>query len=162
MEEGNLAAYYRSGSHPKIEDRIAATGVPYDRRDPEFEKKMAPCVSYVAHELFNKGRYTQALELADKNIDNGAGRGMDYYIKGECLLASQDSQESNTLARESLLKARETYSNDLPTLKALIVSDIRLGMRDEARTLLDEFKELAKDKDDELIWADGMFMNIAE
>lgn len=160
MEEGNLTAYYMSGSHPKIEDRIAATGIPYDRRDAEFEKKMAPCVSYVAQVLYVKGRYSQAMELIEQNISNGAGRGMDYYIKGECLLASQDSQESNTLARESLLKARETYTDGLPTLKALIVSDIRLGMQDEARTLLAEFKELAKDKEEERIWADGMLMNI--
>lgn len=162
MEEGNLAAYYKSGSHPKIEDRIAATGIPYDRRDPEFEKKMAPCISFVAQVLYGKGRYTQAMELADQNINNGAGRGMDYYIKGECLLASQDSPESNTLARESLLKARETYTDGLPALKALIVSDIRLGIRDEARNLLNEFKELAKDKEEERIWAEGMLMNITQ
>ena len=162
MEEGNLTAYYRSGSHPKIEDRIAATGIPYNRRDPEFEKKMAPCASYVAQVLYAKGRYSQAMELADRNINNGAGRGMDYYIKGECLLAAQDSEESNTLARESLLKARETFTDGLPTLKALIVSDIRLGMRDEARTLLAEFRELAKDKEEERIWAEGMLMNIAQ
>ena len=162
MEEGNLAAYYKSGSHPKIENRIAATGIPYDRRDPEFEKKMAPCISYVTQILYGKGRYTQAMELADQNINNGVGRGMDYYIKGECLLAVQDSEESNTLARESLLKARETYTDGLPTLKALIVSDIRLGMLDEARNLLNEFKELAKDKEEERIWAEGMLMNVIQ
>lgn len=162
MEEGNLAAYYKSGSHPKIEDRIAATGIPYDRRDSEFEKKIAPCISYVAQVLYGKGRYTQAMELTDQNINNSAGRGMDYYIKGECLLASQDSPESNTLARESLLKARETHADRLLTLKALIVADIRLGMRDEARSFLNEFKELAKDKEEECIWADGMLMNIAQ
>lgn len=162
MEEGNLAAYYKSGNHPKIEDRIAATGIPYDRRDAGFEKKMAPCISFVAQVLYGKGRYTQALELADRNISNGAGRGMDYYIKGECLLAFQDSPESNTLARESLLKARETFNDGLPMLKALIVSDIRLGMYDEARTLLAEFKELAEDKEEERLWAEGMMMNIAQ
>ena len=162
MEEGNLAAYYKSGNHPKIEDRIAATGIPYDRRDAGFEKKMAPCISFVAQVLYGKGRYTQALELADRNISNGAGRGMDYYIKGECLLAFQDSPESNTLARESLLKARETFNDGLPMLKALIVSDIRLGMYDEARTLLGEFKELAEDKEEERLWAEGMMMNIAQ
>lgn len=162
MEEGNLAAYYKSGNHPKIEDRIAATGIPYDRRDAGFEKKMAPCISFVAQVLYGKGRYMQALELADRNISNGAGRGMDYYIKGECLLAFQDSPESNTLARESLLKARETFNNGLPMLKALIVSDIRLGMYDEARTLLAEFKELAEDKEEERLWAEGMMMNITQ
>lgn len=162
MEEGNLAAYYKSGNHPKIEDRIAATGIPYDRRDAGFEKKMAPCISFVAQVLYGKGRYTQALELADRNISNGAGRGIDYYIKGECLLAFQDSPESNTLARESLLKARETFNDGLPMLKALIVSDIRLGMYDEARTLLAEFKELAEDKEEERLWAEGMMMNIAQ
>lgn len=162
MEEGNLAAYYKSGNHPKIEDRIAATGIPYERRDADFEKKMAPCVSYVAQILYSKGRYAQAMELANQNINNGVGRGMDYYIMGECLLATQDSEESNTLARESLLKARETYTDGLPSLKALIVSDIRLGMRDEARNLLDEFKELAKDKEEERIWAEGIMMNLAQ
>jgi len=160
MEEGNLAAYYKSGSHPKIEDRIAATGIPFNRKDPEFEKKMAPCISYVAQVLFNKGRYSQAMELVNQNINNGVGRGMDYYIMGECLLASQDSEESNTQARVALMKARETFSDGFTTLKALIVSDIRLGMREEAHNLLCEFKELAKGNQEELIWADGVMMNI--
>lgn len=102
------------------------------------------------------------MDLVDRNIGNGVGRGVDHYIKGECLLASQDSEESNTSARESLLKARETYSDGLATLKALIVADIRLGMRDEARSLLDEFKELAGDKEEERAWAEGMLMNIAQ
>lgn len=160
MEEGNLAAYYKSGSHPKIEDRIAATGVPYERRDVEFEKKMAPCVSYVAQILYGRGRYSQAMAQVDRNIGNDAGSGMDYYIKGECLLASQDTQESNLLARECLLKAKETYTDGLPTLKALIVTDIRLGNRDEAISFLKEFKNIAKDNEEERVWADGMLNNL--
>lgn len=162
MEEGNLAAYYKSGSHPKIEDRIAATGIPYERRDSLFEKKMAPCVSYVAQVLYGKGRYSQAMGLAGQNIANGAGRGADYYIKGECLLASQDSEESNAEARECLLKARETYVDGNAALKSLIVADIRLGMFDEARTLLGEFKTLESIKEEDRVWADGMLMNIAQ
>lgn len=66
------------------------------------------------------------------------------------------------MARESMLKAREIYSNDLSVLKGLIVADIRLGMKDEARDLLGEFKELAKDKEEDRLWADGMLMNIAQ
>lgn len=162
MEEGNLAAYYKSGSHPKIEDRIAATGIPYERRDSLFEKKMAPCVSYVAQVLYGKGRYSQAMGLAGQNIANGAGRGADYYIKGESLLASQDSEESNAEARECLLKARETYVDGNAALKSLIVADIRLGMFDEARTLLGEFKTLESIKEEDRVWADGMLMNIAQ
>lgn len=161
IEEGNLAAYYKSGSHPRIEDRIAATGKPYDRRDAEFEKKMASCISFVSQVRYGFGRYSQAMEQADKNINNGVGRGIDYYIKGECLLASQDTEESNTLARESLLKARETFADGLPTLKALIISDIRLGKKEEAMNLLCELKELAKDNEEELLWAEGTRLTIA-
>lgn len=162
MEEGNLAAYYKSGSHPKIEDRIAATGIPYERRDSTFEKKMAPCVSFVAQQMYTKGRYSQALDIAGQNISNGVGRGMDYYIKGECLLAAFDSDEANAEARESLLKARETYIDGLPTLKALIVADLRLGLHNEAKSLLEEFSVLAKDKEEEKFWAQSMMQNIEE
>lgn len=162
IEEGNLAAYYKSGSHPKIEDRLAATGIPYERRDSTFEKKMAPCVSFVAQQMYTKGRYSQALDIAGQNISNGVGRGMDYYIKGECLLAAFDSDETNAEARESLLKARETYTDGLPTLKALIVANLRLGLVDEAKSLLEEFSALAKDKEEERIWAQSMMQNIGE
>lgn len=161
-EEGNLAAYYKSGSHPKIEDRLAATGIPYERRDSTFEKKMAPCVSFVAQQMYTKGRYYQALDIAGQNISNGVGRGMDYYIKGECLLAAFDTDETNAEARESLLKARETYTDGLPTLKALIVADLRLGLSDEAKSILEEFSILAKDKEEERIWAQSMMQNIGE
>lgn len=80
LEEGDLESYYHSGNHPKIEDRIFATGMPYERRDTTFEKKMASCVSYVAKELYAMGRYSQALEFTQQNIENNVGRGLDHYI----------------------------------------------------------------------------------
>ena len=161
LEEGDLAAYYQSGNHPKIEDRIAATGVPYEKRDSTFEKKMAPCVTYVAQILYSKGRYSQALEYANQNINNHAGRGMDYYIKGECLLATSDSYETNVEAREAIIKARETYTDGLPSLKAQIVADVRLGYADEAKELLNKMMELTKDKEEERIWAKNMLDNLS-
>lgn len=160
MEEGDLAAYYRSGNHPKIEDRIAATGVPYDKRDIEFEKKMAPCVTYIAQLMYTRGRYSQALQYVNQNINNGVGRGIDYYIKGECMLAAYDSEETNMEAKKSLLKAKETYKDGLPTLKALIITDLRLGDKEEATNWLNEFIELTKDNEEERIWAQNMLMNL--
>ena len=160
LEEGNLEAYYKSGNHPKIEDRIAATGVPYERQDIEFEKKMAPCVTYVAQLLYTNGRYSQAIQFVNQNINNGVGRGIDYYIKGECLLAAFDSEETNNEAKLSLLKAKETYSDGLPTLKALIIADLRLGNKAEAIEQLHEFIKLTEDKEEEKIWAQNMLMNI--
>ena len=160
MEEGNLAAYYKSGDHPKIEDRIAATGTPYERRDTEFEKKMAPCVSYVGQVMWTKGRYSQALELCERNISNESGRGIDYYIKGECLLAAFDSDETNTIARESLLKAREVYPDGIPTIKALVIANIRLGNKEEAKSLLNECIMLSQDNEEERIWATNMLQNL--
>jgi len=160
MEEGNLAAYYHSGSHPKIEDRIAATGIPYDRRDSEFERKVGVCVSYVSQQMYEKGRYSQAMELVNQNITNGVGRGMDYYIKGECLLATYDDIEHNSEARESLLKAREFTPESLPALKALIVTNLRLGNISEARSLLKEFDQLVKDMPEEQEWSQSMKLTI--
>ncbi|MDD6773213.1 MAG: M48 family metalloprotease [Bacteroidales bacterium] len=160
IEEGDLSAYYKSGSHPKIEDRIAATGCPYERHDAEFEKKMAPCVSFVAQQLYAKGRYNQTLEMVERNIANGVGRGMDYYIKGECLLAIYDSEETNTQALESLLKARETFTDGLATIKALVIVNLRLGNRTEAQNLLNEFITLVKDNEEEKLWAQGMLQNL--
>lgn len=160
LEEGNLAAYYKkSGDHPSIEERIAATGIPYERRDSAFEKKIASCVSYVGWEMWKKGRYSQALELCEQNISSGAGHGIDYYIKGECLLATFDSYETNFAARESLLKAREIYPNDILVIKALVAANIRLGNKEEARSLLGECIKLSKDEENR-IWATNMLKNI--
>ena len=161
MEEGNLAAYYKSGSHPKIEDRIAATGVPYERRDSTFEKKMAPCVSYVANELYGKGRYTQAMEYVNRNITNHVGRGMDYYIKGECLLATEDTEESNLEAKESLLVAKESYFNKSAAIKALVIADVRLGSKDEAVELLNELISMKSISEADLTWGQSMLQNLA-
>lgn len=68
---------------------------------------------------------------------------------GVCPFAAPDTQELDSLARESLLKA-------------LIVTDIRLGILDEAYGLLHKFKELVKDKREERIWAEGMLKNITQ
>ena len=86
---------------------------------------------------------------------------MDYYIKGECLLATSDSYETNVEAREAIIKARETYTDGLPSLKAQIVADVRLGYADEARELLNKMMELTKDKEEERIWAKNMLDNLS-
>lgn len=160
LEEGDLAAYYRSGNHPRIEDRIAATGIPFERRDSTFEKMMAPCVSYIAQVLYDKGRYTQAMELANRNISNNVGRGSDYLISGECLLAGYDTYETNSLACMMLQKAHSMSSSNLRILKSLIVANMRAGFREEARALLEKFSSMARDKEEEAAWAENMMLNI--
>ncbi|MBQ3743097.1 MAG: M48 family metalloprotease [Bacteroidales bacterium] len=160
LEEGNLEAYYSSGNHPKIEDRIAATGIPYDRTDATFEKKMASCISYLAQVKYEQGRYTEALALVTRNIENGIGRGIDYYLRGECLLNSFDSEETNTEAVEMLQKAKESYYDGISAIKALTVAQIRTGQVEEARNLLTELKESAGCSKDDRIWADNMLMNL--
>lgn len=153
LNEGDLQAYYHSGKHPRIEDRIAATGTPYEKRDSTFEKRIASCVSYSAMGRFTNGRFSQALEMVNQNDFNGVASGLDYYVKGECILALYDSAETNNQARESFLKARELYPTDASILKSLIISDIRLGLKDEAKALLDEYISLARNDNKELTWA---------
>ena len=160
LEEGNLSAYYKSGNHPKIEDRISATGVPYERRDSTFEKRMASCISNVAQMIYSNGRYEQAMEYARRNIDNGVARAMDHYLIGECLLACYDTEDTNNQAREALLKAREVYVDGIPTIKALIVANMRLGKNDESKDLLNELKGWSHATEDDRLWAQNMLINL--
>ena len=160
LAEGNLDAYYKSGNHPKIEDRIAATGTPYDRTDPDFEKKMATCVSYLAQHKYAQGRYDEALEMVNRNIESGAGRGMDYYIKGECLLTVYNTEESNAQALEALLKAKDARQGGIPALKALTIAQLRSGNAEAARNLLDEIKTVAFMDEATSQWADNILMTL--
>lgn len=161
IEEGNLSAYYKSGKHPKIEDRIAATGVPYLRSETDYEKKIAPCLTYIGQILYSKGRYRQAMEKVSQNISNGVGSGTDYYLKGECLIATDDTDISNNEARNCLIKAREFNQNDIPALKALIITDIRLGNKDEAKNLLEDLITLTVYNEKEQTWAKNMMNNLS-
>lgn len=161
-EEGDLNAYYKSGSHPKIEKRIEATGIPYDRIDSDFEQKVASCVSYVGQINFNNARYEQALKYVNQNIDNNVARGIDYYIKGECLLTLADSEESNREAEQTLLKALDYLPNSSSALKSLIVAHLRLREINEAKTRLCELMELSKDNTEDYTWAQSMLLSIDE
>ena len=160
LNEGDLKAYYHSGKHPKIEDRIAATGIPNEKRDSSFEKKVSSCVSFSAASRFFGGRFSEALEMINQNEANEVANVYDYYIKGECLLALYDTKETNNQAREAFLKARESFPTDASILKSLIVSDIRLGLKDDANTLLDEYLSLARNDEKEQVWAKNMKMSI--
>ena len=160
LEEGDLDSYYKSGRHPKIKDRIAATGIPYERTDTTFERLMAPCVSFSANTAYSKGRYIEALNFLNQNTRNKAARAIDYYMKGECLLACYDSEESNTEAKDALLKAKETYVDDTRIIKALVVANLRLGNKEGAKQFLDELKGLSHTTDEDKIWAQNMLLNL--
>ncbi|MBR4660253.1 MAG: M48 family metalloprotease [Bacteroidales bacterium] len=161
LEEGNLDAYYTSGNHQKIEDRIATTGTPYDRTDEVFEKKMATCISYLAQVSFAQGRYDVTINLAKRNINNGIARGLDFYMLGECLLAAYDTEDTNAAAAVALENALNSNCRErIPAMKALIIAYIRTGRIEEATTQLKQLKDTEGCSEDDLTWADNIMMTI--
>ena len=144
-EEGNWAAYYLSGDHPSLNERIAKHGQPDLRRDHEFEKKVSFAVTNMAVSKYNLGRFAQALKYVDQNIEIGVATDDDYLIKANCLMNLRNDKSSMSEALALIRKAKTINSENINILKAEILAAIRLEQFADAHQLILEYQDRLQD-----------------
>ena len=144
-EEGNWAAYYLSGDHPSLNERIAKHGQPDLRRDHEFEKKVSFAVTNMAVSKYNLGRFAQALKYVDQNIENGVATDDDYLIKANCLMNLRNDKSSMSEALALIRKAKTINSENINILKAEILAAIRLEQFADAHQMILEYQDRLQD-----------------
>jgi beta-barrel assembly-enhancing protease len=138
-KEGNWAAYYMTEDHPSLKDRIQKCGTPNLIRDRNFEKNVSFAVTNAAITKFNIGRFEQALNFVNQNIEIGVANDDDYLLKARCLLNLNDSQASNVEALSLIRKAKEINPNNVNIVKTEIIATIRNSKYSDAQTLLTNY-----------------------
>lgn len=140
-KEGNWSAYYLSGNHPSLKSRIEYTGTPVNKRDPDFERKISFAVTEAAITKYNNGRFSQALNLVNQNIDNNVGTDDDYLIKALCELNLFDDDAHNKGAIASIQKAKELNPNNANIIRTEIIASLRCEDYERAYSYLNEYME---------------------
>ena len=124
-KEGNWSAYYLSGNHPSLKERIAYTGKPDYKADSDFERKISFAITEAAITKFNNGRFSQALKLVDQNINNKVGTDDDYLIKALCELYLFDDDAHNKGVIASIQKAKELNPANTNITRTEIIASLR-------------------------------------
>lgn len=138
-KEGNWSAYYLSGNHPSLKSRIEYTGKPNNKIDHDFERKISFAVTEAAITKFNNGRFSQALKLANQNIDNRVGTDDDYLIKALSELYLFDDNAHNKDILSSIQKAKVLNPNNPNIIRTEIIASLRCNDNKNAYALLNVY-----------------------
>ena len=148
--ERNNAMYVNSFSHPALVDRINNTGTPSSNVSVDFERMVSFAITDVARMKYEDRRFRQCLPLVSQNIKNGVAQADDYILKSNCILATQNTTESNLEALELINKAKMIDSENINICKTEIIATLRLNRISEAITLLQEYNTKIEKMVDEM------------
>ncbi len=136
IEERNQAMYFDSESHPSLVGRIKRSGTPSNVVDVKFEQMVSFATTNAAIMKYGDRRFRQCLPLVTQNISNGVALADDYILKAQCLLALEDTPETNNEVLELLDKAKELDASNINIDKVEIIATLRLGKNEQALQIL--------------------------
>ena len=108
---------------------------------------------------YDNRRFSQCLPLVSQNIANGVATADDYILKANCLLALEDTPESNSNVLQLLAKAKELDNSNINIHKAEIIATLRSNQNEDALTLINNYIELLHSMSEDLtnIHSDAMW-----
>ena len=132
-----------SKSHPSLKSRIDKQGTPDSSIEKDYEQMVSFAVTNTAKFKFENRRFKQCMALVAQNIVNGVGTVDDYMLYARCLLAFENTPESNAQILELLEKAKviDPLRHNINIDKTEILVYLRLKQYDKAQTLLSAYQE---------------------
>ena len=139
IKERNNAMYITSYTHPALINRIGRAGTPVGTREKEFEQIISFAVSNVAMMKYSDCRFRQCLPYVCQNIENNVGTTDDYLLKANCLLSTKNDEESNQEVMTLISQAKAIDENNINIYKTEIIATLRLGDKNAAINLLNNY-----------------------
>jgi hypothetical protein len=139
IKERNNAMYITSYTHPALINRIGRAGTPVGTREKEFEQIISFAVSNVAMMKYSDCRFRQCLPYVCQNIENNVGTTDDYLLKANCLLSTKNDEESNQEVMTLISQAKAIDENNINIYKTEIIATLRLGDKNAAIELLNNY-----------------------
>lgn len=144
---GNYMALSGQGTHPALDDRIKAIGVPKIFKSISYDKMISFVTSFNAIIEFNNKHFNACQNLVNRNINSGVPTEDDYLLKAMTNLCLYDNIEKNNEALELINKAKSL--NVAPNLnmskqEALVL--IRMGKINEAISALESYRKIIQDQ----------------
>lgn len=138
MERSN-AMYFSSYTHPALVRRIENSGTPSENVSKPFEKLISFAITNVASMKYEDRKFRQCLPLVSQNIENGIALADDYILKANCLLAMQNTEQSNLEVLQLISIAKSLDETNVNIHKTEILAHLRLNKKEEAMTLLSDY-----------------------
>ena len=138
INTGNFLALTGSGTHPTIESRIAAVGLPSNIdtfTQSKYLKRVSHVNTYNARlALWNHNHPFTALELANRNLRNGVGTEEDYIVASIVKRRYANSSEDINDALKLLQTAKNLdIEGFLMVYKEEGITHLRLNNKIEAK-----------------------------
>jgi predicted Zn-dependent protease len=177
LKTGNYLAISSSGTHPSIESRIQAIGIPTDLEkfnQAKYLKNVSLINSHNAWiELWTKGQPLLAYDLVQKNISSGVATEKDYIVKAVILRRNATTKEELEEVLTILQKAKMlNVTSEIQIHKEEGLTQLRLNNIVEAkrsfqlylkqleefkiRNHLDEVEKRFTALEDEIQWTQKM------
>lgn len=138
--EHDNTIYLQSKSHPSLASRIEKCGkADLNHKSEDFEKMVSFAVTNAATIKYIYRRFSQVIPLVDQNIKNNVATSEDYILKANCLLSTQNTVESNNEVYALINKAKAIDSNNINIYKAEIIAMLRLGNKQAAIKMLEDY-----------------------
>lgn len=161
-----------SKNHPSLVRRINEQGTPDSLIEKNYEQMVSFAVTNAAKFEFENRRFKQCMAMVEQNIVNGMGTVDDYMLYARCLLAFENTPESNAQILELIEKAKavDSFYHNINIDKTEILVYLRLKQYDKAQTLLSAYQERIAAMSEELKhiiffeqeynWATNMILKI--
>ena len=104
-----------------------------------FEKLISFAITNVASMKYEDRKFRQCLPLVSQNIENGIALADDYILKANCLLAMQNTEQSNLEVLQLISIAKSLDETNVNIHKTEILAHLRLNKKEEAMTLLSDY-----------------------
>ncbi|MGY6560277.1 MAG: M48 family metalloprotease [Nitritalea sp.] len=110
--------------------------------DTEFLYQIAPAVSQHAVELYALKNYDQSARLLQRLEQNGLATDQDYLLMSKILRRQAHDRESNQLAMDYLMLAKQKTMRPWPEIyKEEGLLQLRLGQKEKARSAFETYRE---------------------
>lgn len=139
-EGHKTAIFLSSNDHPSLASRINRQGVPNGEPEKSYEQMVSFAITNSAKIHFENRRFKQCITLVEQNITNGVATVDDYMLLAQCLIALDNTTETNARILKLIDSAKEIDTSNINIYKTEILTYLRLKDYNTALTLLDQYK----------------------
>lgn len=162
IAERDNSIYLNSYSHPDLMTRIQDCGVPQEVHDLKYEQLVSFAITNAAKMKYDNMRFRQCLPLVQQNINNCVATADDYILKANCLLALENTEQTNLEILKTINLAKELEPTNINIYKSEIIATLRLEQYEQTVTLLSEYIAMLVEVGNELpsIHSDSMWQGL--
>jgi len=135
---GNYYIVSTNGFFPDAVSRAATSSDTLLCFSPEYEKLIAPVISYNAFSAYNQSHYLLCRRLIERNISSGEVSDDDLVLLSQAMmkLSGYDEEDEKALTVVRLVtRKKDTAPPEAFKQEAILL--LRLGRRSEAETVMD-------------------------